>query len=253
MRRLLLVPCALILTLPAVGRTDDAADMKALVEKAAKAHGGADNLAKHKAVIIKMKGKFHGLPGAVIDYTSETSAQHPDKLRAAVEGDVMGTTFKVVQIVNGDKGWMDSTFEGARDMKKEEHIEAREAMHAQAVARLAVLADKAYTLSPLGETKVGDKEAVGVLVKHKDRRDVGLFFDKKTHQLLKSESRVKDVQNGGDTELTQETFYEDYKKVGDVLVAHKLTIKRDGKLYVEGGVTDFNPQDKLDDSVFAKP
>jgi hypothetical protein len=253
MQRLLLVPCALILALPTAGRADDAADLKALVEKAIKAHGGADNLAKHKEVVIKMKGKFHGLPGAVIDYVSETSAQQPDKMRTVIEGDVMGTNFKVVQVVNGDKGWMDSTFEGAREMKKEEHIEAREAMHAQTVARLAVLADKAYTLSTLGETKVGDKEVVGVLVKHKDRRDVSLFFDKKSHLLLKSEMRVKDVQNGGDTELTQETFYEDFKKEGDVQVAHKLTIKRDGKLYVEGEVTDFNAQDKLDDSVFAKP
>src|SRR2546428_402188 len=105
MQRLLFVPCALILALPAAGRADDAADMKALVEKAIQAHGGADNLAKQKAVVVKMKGKFHGLPGAVIDYTSETSSQQPAKLRTVVEGDVMGTTFKVVQIVNGDKGW----------------------------------------------------------------------------------------------------------------------------------------------------
>jgi hypothetical protein len=253
MQRLLFVPCALILALPAAGRGDDAADMKALVEKAIQAHGGADNLAKQKAVVVKMKGKFHGLPGAVIDYTSETSSQPPGKMRAVVEGDVMGTTFKVVQIVNGDKGWTDSTFEGNREMSKAEFTEARETLHAYVVARLVVLTDKAYALSPLGETKVGDKEAVGVLVKHKDRRDVSLFFDKKTHMLLKAETRVKDVQGGGDNELTQETLYEDFKKVDGIQVPHKLTIKRDGKLYVEAETTDYKVQDKLDDSLFAKP
>ena len=140
-----------------------------------------------------------------------------------------------------------------RDMSKEELAEERESQNANSIARLAVLPDKAYMVSTVGESKVGDKEAVGILVKRKGYRDVSLFFDKKRHLLLKSETRVKDPQGGGDTEFTQEAFYDDYKKVGDLQVAHKLTVKRDGKAFLESETTDFKPEEKLDDGLFAKP
>ncbi len=251
MRRLLFAPCALLLALPVVGRADDAADMKALIEKAMKAHGGADNLAKQQAATFNMKGQVH-VQGLDIEFKGEISHQYPEKLRVVIEGEVMGTAFKVIQVVNGDKGWINDP-QGSREMSKAELAEAREGVNANSVARLVVLRDKAYTLAPLGESKVGDKEAIGVLVQRKGYRDVSLFFDKKTFLLLKTETRVKDVQGGGDTELTQETFYDEYKKVGEVQVVHKQTIKRDGKPYIESEITDFKAHDKLDDSVFAKP
>ena len=254
MRRLL-IPCALVLALAALGRADDAADAKAVVEKAIKARGGADNLAKYKADVLKVKGAVH-VSGLDIDFTGEISFQQPDKSRTVIEGTVMGTNFKSTRVVNGDKGWIDDLLGAARqqrDMSKEELAEERESQNANSIARLAVLTDKAYTLSTLGESKVGDKEAVGILVKRKGYRDVSLLFDKKTHLLLKSETRVKDPQGGGDAEFTQEAFYDDYKKVGDLLVAHKLTIKRDGKAFLESETTEFKPEEKLDDGLFAKP
>ena len=253
MRRLL-IPCALVRALAALGRADDDADAKAVVEKAVKARGGADNLAKYKADVLKIKGAVH-VSGLDIDFTGEISFQQPDKSRAVIEGTVMGTNFKSTRVVNGDKGWIDDLLgatQSMRDMSKEELAEERESQNANSMARLAVLTDKAYTVSTVGESKVGDKEAVGILVKRKGYRDVSLFFDKKTHLLLKSETRVKDPQ-GGDTEFTQEAFYDDYKKVGDLQVAHKLTIKRDGKAFLESETTEFKPEEKLDDGLFAKP
>lgn len=254
MRRLL-IPCALVLALAALGRADDAADAKAVVEKAIQARGGADNLAKYKADVLKVKGAVH-VSGLDIDFTGEISFQQPDKSRTVIEGTVMGTNFKSTRVVNGDKGWIDDLLgatQSKRDMSKEELAEERESQNANSIIRLAVLTDKAYTLSTVGESKVGDKEAVGILVKRKGYRDVSLFFDKKTHLLLKSETRVKDPQGGGDTEFTQEAFYDDYKKVGDLQVAHKLTIKRDGKAFLESEATEFKPEEKLDDGLFAKP
>ena len=254
MRRLL-IPCALVLALAALGRADDAADAKAVVEKAIKARGGADNLAKYKADVLKVKGAVH-VSGLDIDFTGEISFQQPDKSRTVIEGTVMGTNFKSTRVVNGDKGWIDDLLGAARqqrDMSKEELAEERESQNANSIIRLAVLTDKAYTLSTVGESKVGDKAAVAILVKRKGYRDVSLFFDKKTHLLLKTETRVKDPQGGGDTEFTQEAFYDDYKKVGDLQVAHKQTVKRDGKAYLESEATEFKPEEKLDDGLFAKP
>ena len=56
-----------------------------------------------------------------------------------------------------------------------------------------------------------------------------------------------------DPEVTAEEFFDDYKPVGGIQHAHKITVLRDGKKFVEGEITDFTPKEKLDDSTFAKP
>jgi outer membrane lipoprotein-sorting protein len=250
MHRLLILPCALLLAVPAINRADDAADMKALLEKAIKAHGGADNLTKYKAMVANAKGKFHGL-GDPIEFTGEFSTQSPDKVRHEIGGKVMDFTFKRIEVVNGDKGWIVEN-DNKKDMTKDEMVEAREGMHAASVARLVTLSGKEYKLSPLGEAKVGDKETIGVRVERKDYRDISLYFDKKTGMLLKLETRVKDPM-GGDKEYTQEVIYDDYKKVDGVEIAHKATIKRDNKPWVDSEIVECKLVEKLDDSVFAKP
>ena len=96
------------------------------------------------------------------------------------------------------------------------------------------------------------KDAVGVRVEHKGRRDVSLFFDKKTGLLLKTETRGKGPM-AGDSEFTAETLYDDYRKVDGFPVAHKVTVKRDGKLFFVSENSDVKLAEKLDDSTFEKP
>ena len=60
-------------------------------------------------------------------------------------------------------------------------------------------------------------------------------------------------QDEGGKEVTEETFFEDYKEVQGVKQATKLTVKRDGKLYLEGEMSDYQYSETLDASVFAKP
>jgi hypothetical protein len=71
--------------------------------------------------------------------------------------------------------------------------------------------------------------------------------------VVKSETRAKDVQGGGDAEFTLETFYSEFKKVDGVMTPHKIKAYRDGKLYVDSENSDYKLSDKLDDDLFAKP
>jgi hypothetical protein len=232
-------------------RADDKADLQKVIDKAIKAHGGAEKLEKVKALTFKMKGKFYGMGEEGIDFTGEFASQEPDKSRVEISGEVMGTKFKFVQVVNGDKGWkqiMDNT----EELDKEGIAEAKEALHAGAVGRLVTLKKKGFNLEPLGEVKIGDKPAIGVRVTRKGYRDVSLFFDKKTNLMVKSERVIKDLEAGG-KEVTQEELYEDYKEVKGTQHAHKITIKRDGKKHVDGEMSDFKPAEKLDENTFAKP
>jgi outer membrane lipoprotein-sorting protein len=249
MRKLLGVWCVAGLLAGGTVRGQEA-DVKAVLDKAITAHGGADHLAKDKAVTMQMKGKLHSL-GDGIDFTGEIASQLPDRLRFEMAITVMGTDLKIKQVVKGDKGWV-AVNDMVMELTKEQMAEAREQMHVAAVTRLVALRDKAYKLSPLGEAKVEGKDAVGVRVEHKDRRDVSLYFDKKTGLLLKSETRGKDPM-AGDNEFTAETLYDHYRKVDGFPVAHKVTIKRDGKLFIESTNSDVKVAEKLDDSTFEKP
>jgi outer membrane lipoprotein-sorting protein len=243
--------CVLAVLVSAVpARAPEDAQLREVVAKAIKAHGGADNLKKFKASVTTSKGKFYGL-GDAVEYTGETSLQMPDRSRNMVEGKVGDNEFKFVQVINGDKGWTKLN-DNTEEMSKEALAEAREQMNLARITHLTVLTDKDYKLSSLGDAKVGDRPAVAIRVEHTGFRDVSLFFDKENHLLLKSEVRGKDLMKGGE-EYTAETLYGDYKKFEGLMAAQKITIKRDGKLYVEGESTEIKFSEKLDDSVFEKP
>ena len=250
MRKLLGVWCVAGLLAGGAARADDAADVKAVLGRAVAAHGGAGHLAKSKAVTMRIKGKVYPA-GDGVDYTGDIAPQLPDRMRFEMSLTVMGTGLKIKTVVKGDKGWV-AVNDMVMEMSKEQIAEPREQMHVAAVTRLVALRDKAYKLSPLGDGKVDGKDAVGVRVEHKDHRDVSLWFDKKDGLLLKTETRGKDPM-AGDNEFTAETLYDDYKKVDGHPVAHKVTVKRDGKLFLESESSDVKVSEKLDDSTFEKP
>ena len=223
------------------GNKDEDAKMREIVARAIKAHGG-DNLEKLKGSIAKTRGKLLDL-----DYTSETELQLPDRLRTVAESKLG----KFVQVLNADKGWIKLGDLG-RECVKEEMDELREQLNARQISRLSVLTDSEYKLSPLGEEKIDDRTVIGVRVEHKGFRDISLYFDKETNLLVKMETRIKDPLRGGE-EIAAETLYNDYKNVDGVMTAHKVTIKWDGKVYIEDEVTEMKYSEKIDDSVFEKP
>jgi len=71
-------------------------------------------------------------------------------------------------------------------------------------------------------------------------------------RLLKMERQTKDAQAGG-REVAEEHLYSDYQESDGMRRAGKIRINRDGKLYVEAETVDFQPLEKLDASVFARP
>jgi len=233
----------------AVARADDQGNAKAIIDRAAKAMGIDAKGAKYKASTFKVKGIYHGM-GNPIPYTAEFAIQFPSQSRNMVEADVGGQKFVIGNVVNGDKGWR-KVNDDVTEMDKDALAEQKEALYANYVVTLVPLQEPGYTLSPLGDSKVGDHEAVGVKVSHKGYRDVSLFFDKKTGFLIKAEHRVKDDMT--QQEMTQETLYSDYKNIDGIQEPAKMTIKRDGNLYIESENSDLKHLENLDASKFDKP
>ena len=238
-----------IIAVAVPARADDAADARALVEKAVKAHGGQEKLDKLPGITTKFKGTFHGM-GDGIPMSGEIVTQGPDRQRIDIEVEAAGQKIPILIIVNGDMGWS-KIGKDTTELDKDQLAESKEQGYAGWVATLAPLKGKQFKLVTTGEIMIEKRPALGVKVSSKGHRDVDLYFDKETGLLVKSESRVKDEGSG--QEVTEESFPSEYKEIQGIKQAMKFMVKRNGKLYMEGESTDVQFSEKLDDSSFAKP
>jgi hypothetical protein len=83
---LALVGCG-VLWLVGPARADDAADAKATVDKAIKAHGGEEKLSKFKGETWTGKGTYYGM-GDGLPFSAHFALQWPERFRMEVEDKV---------------------------------------------------------------------------------------------------------------------------------------------------------------------
>lgn len=242
-----LAMAGLVLGLATKTRADD--DLKTVIDKAIKAHGGEEQIAKLKAGRSKAKGTID-VAGMSVAFTQQTAFMLPDKFKDLLQLEINGMQIAVQTVLNGDKI---SIKAGDMEIKLDDKAKAelRETGHVLEVARLLPLRDKMYTLSALGEAKVEGKPAVGVKVSAKGRRDVNLFFDQKTGLLVKIEHRGADPISG--QEFTEERIVLEYQTQEGVPAPKKVLLNRDGKKFLEAEILEFKALEKLDDGEFAIP
>lgn len=226
-------------------------EARAIVTKGLEAIGGADNVAKQKAVLMKGSGTFYGL-GEGIPYTGEWYWQGKDQMRFELQIKAGDKTLKLVQVVNGNMGWVKLNNE-TKAMPADELAEEQEGLYANWVTTLAPLKEPEFKLALVGEVKVEGKDAVGVRVSKKGKRDINLFFDKQSGLLVKTEHVIKDVKGGGDKEASQETIFQEYKEFGGVKHPTKVLLKRDGKPFVDATMSEIRPVESIDAALFGKP
>jgi hypothetical protein len=234
----------LALSIPGQGK--DAT--RALVEKAIKAHGGTDKLNKAEASHVKMTGTLDFLQGA--KFASDTFIQ-PGKFKIVIEATINNMNFTITQVYDGKALWV-NVMNKTMEIKDAEILKAiEENKHGERLSRLVGLLDKGVELSPLGEIKIDGNDAVGVRASAKGHKDVNLYFDKKTHLLVKAEARAVDPLTKKET--TQESIFSDYHPVDGLQTARRMVVSQDGKRSMTLEVTSTRYVERHDDSVFAKP
>ncbi len=244
-RRLSFALCVLFVM---VGRASAQTEVRAIVEKAVKAHGAAEKLAKIKAIQLKNKGTLELLGG--LAFTQEVSILQPDRFKDVMKLDVQGKEVTVITVFDGKKAWVSADGK-TMELKDKVLEEIKEAMHLMRVMRLLFLKDKTVELSLLGEIKVNDRPAVGVKAVCKGHRDVDLFFDKETGLLAKVLRRAVDPMS--DQEYTEERIITEYQEIDGNKTAKKVLVTRDGKKFLEAEVLEVKYPATIDESEFAKP
>jgi hypothetical protein len=225
---------------------------RSIIERAVTAHGGAERLSRLRAEKSTTQGKIF-LPGkeGVVQFSDEITLQLPGRFKhVARVTDQNNKTTVIVQFIDGDK--VLTTVDGQpHQLAAPALADLRIALELQKAARLVpLLKDPAYKLTLLNEEKVNNRQAYGVKVSAKGRKDLRLYFDHETGLLVKSEHGRDD---GSGKEVLQEDFYGDFKEFGGFRRWTHIIMYRDGKKLLEAEVQDVKYFDKIDDAEFTKP
>jgi hypothetical protein len=250
MRKLLIPAWALALVLGGAGRAPAQEAARAVIERAIRAHGGQDRLSRVRADRVRLKGTLL-LGTAKASFVSDVTVQLPAQFRMVTQLTLPdGKKQTQVHLLNGDKSLV--TLDGQpQKVGPAALAEMRAKMELNRAVRLVpLLADRAFTLTPLGESRGGDRTVVGVKVTAKGRAELRLYFDKDTGLLVKTEHVLTD---GAGREVREEGFYSDFKDLGGYKRPVKVAAYRGGKKIMEAELLDVQYLDKVDDAVFSKP
>lgn len=224
-------------------------DAKAILEKAIKAHGD-QHVTKGKLHSWNVEGSMT-MMGMDMKYTGEYFFQLPNKFRFDLKMKFGGADVTLTAATNGKTAWekMGPMLREMEDKKGEEFNHNVQTMKA---SMLVPLKEKGYMLSTLKDTpKVKGRPTVGISVTKKGVREIRLYFDKESHLLLKSATKVFDEFTN--KTVLQEVYFEDYKDEKGGKQFAKLIIHRGGKPFIVEEYSGHKASKKAKPAFFDKP
>lgn len=246
MRTFIQLTCAVtLLSFVNFSSADDAADAKAIIDKAITAFGGADVVKKQTNAVWSETGTYYGM-GEGIPYQGKYSMSLPSKFRMEIVG-------AFVMVIDGDKAWMKG-LDGLNEIKGDELKEQKQLLHSGYVTSFVPFAkgEEGYKFSLAGDADINGEACVGVNCLRDGFRSVRMDFSKKTNLLMRATYLVKAPEQGN-KEVTEEVNYSNWKKEDGFMSPRKLLIIRDGKKFVESEPSKVEYPESIDASVFAKP
>lgn len=234
----------LVVALTSTLRADDK-DAAAIVERAIKAHGGAEALAK----AAQCKRTDTGTQAVVtrdVPFVSQVTRSLPDRVRLHIELDKKITS---TLVLDGSKGWQTEGDAPAATLPAARVKELREEAYVWWLTTLVPLTKSGFTLTALPATKIDGEAVVGVRVVRKGNAETKMYFLERNGLLMKIERRVTE----GGTPVDKEYLYSLYKEVDGVTLPTKEVVKVNGQKYTELTTSNYTFPAKLDAGTFAKP
>jgi hypothetical protein len=176
---------------------------KALLERALRGSGDWSGLPHAPGTYVRNRVSLGGRPETM---TLEMQMQPDKRLRIKLTESRAGERDTYVVILNGKKGWQkENSGSEVRDLPEEEVAEIDSIAFHERVADLhALLQDKRFVFTALGESKVEGKVVKGVKVACKGEEDTFLYFDKTTGLLtrVRYQKKFADRKQVGKYEIT---------------------------------------------------
>src|SRR5262245_507178 len=241
---------AVVFAAAGAAAADDKAE--AVVKKAIEAHGGADTLNKYMASKYTVKGEID-VQGTATEFTGAMANAVPGKFRMNIDLEVMGMKISVTQVLNGDKAKRTVKVGDMVIPQEVEKDEMKMGQAGQAAQKLTPLLDaKAFTIRAADDEDVnGKKAAVGVATPKAIDKEIKLYFDKESGLLVKTGHKGLGPGDGGArSEVYQESYLSEFKKVSGVQVPTKIVLHHDGKKFMTANMSDYEVLEKIDDKEF---
>ena len=229
-------------------RAAEKEDAASVLDKAIKAHGGAEALARAAQVLRKGNGTIT-LSDKDLSFTDEYVCQLPERLRYTLDVANDKQKARVILVINGKKGWQTSG--GVADELTEVRLgEEKEEAFAQWVALLYPLKkDASIELATFPGQKVNDRQTVGLKVTKKDMPEIRLFFDPDTGLLLKMERKARMYG----TEMDRDYLFGDYKETDGGKLPMHISQTLNGKKFLDLKVSSYEFPKQIEESTFGKP
>jgi hypothetical protein len=226
-----------------------AADPKAVVEAAVKAHGGQPALAKYPASEMKFKGNM-SLMGLDVELTGTSTSADGGKMRMEMAAELAGQKLNVVQVSNGKKSTTKVSLGGmAVPSPDTPEGEMKVAAAMSDVNKIYPLLDeKRFKLTAAPDAELdGKKASVLTVTLVEAKKDVTLYFDQATGLFVKSAYKAAGPDG---VEADRETVMADFKAVDGVQTPMKLTIYQGGTKFMTMTVTEVKNLEKVEDKTF---
>jgi outer membrane lipoprotein-sorting protein len=226
-----------ISSIPVIGYGQEAGQV---LEKMIEAQGGRKVLESLKDTTVSgtMELIQQGMNATLTMYQKE-----PNMMRMDIE--IMGMV--ITQAFDGQKGWSLNPQTGtAQDMDENMNKEFKR----QALGNDSLLNPAKYgiTYAAKGKEKAGDKEFLVLEQTMSDGHKSTLFIDPDTYLTARAKTTSMSPMGGG--EIQSETIFGDYRKEGEAMVAHSLTILQDGAEFARMTLTKIAYNSGLEDSLF---
>jgi outer membrane lipoprotein-sorting protein len=233
----MLAAACIISSLPVLGYGQEAGQV---LEKMIEAQGGRKVLESLKDTTVSgtMELIQQGMNATLTMYQKE-----PNLMRMDIE--VMGMV--ITQAFDGQKGWFLNPQTGAaQDMDENMNKEFKR----QALGNDSLLNPAKYgiTYAYKGKEKAGEKEFLVLEQTMADGHKSTLFLDPDSYLIAKAKTTTMSQMGGG--EVLSETVFGDYRKEGEAMVAHSLTILQDGAEFARMTLTKIAYNAGLEDSLF---
>ncbi len=236
--------CGCLLATTAPASAGDRDDALAIIDRAVKAQGGADAIAKVRTAVRAGVGvMFQG--ETKTPFTDELMLNLPNQWRDTVDID---KKLHFVMAVNGEKGWQ-AVSGTVGEIGPARLKELREEIYVLELETLLPLQKPDFDLAAVPEIKVVDRPAAGVKVSSKGHADAKLYFDNQTHLLVKIE---RSAQEAG-LKLNKEYLFGNYKEFDGVKMPTSQMEMLEGKEVMELTSASYKFPAKPDEAAFRKP
>ncbi len=236
------------MTFGSIARADEAADARALIEKAVQAQGGLTSVSKMQTMTRSNSGTMF-LLGQQTPFRDELVVALPSKWRWNLDGTVGGRQVQMLLILNGDSAWQGPPG-SVVPLPKERVNEIQEESQVLWLATLApLLQDKDLKLGLAKDIAVDGKPAQGVRVTKGSRPEISLYFDNQTHLLVKIARRATEAG----VAIDKEYLYSDYQPVQGVMVPKRYSEWTSGRKFVDVNSIDYKFHSSIDEKYFTKP